>query len=331
VKKQQAPSDPPALPASLRRYLFFSAAITGAAIMVIEILGAKMLAPFVGTSHFVWTAQIAVTLMALATGYYAGGRLVDYSPKLGRLYGCILLAAVYLASTTVVVESVAYWCLRFKLALGSLLASTFLFFVPLALLAMTGPFMIRVLTSSVSSVGGNIGRLTAVSTLGSFLGTILIGYVLVPFLPNSMTMFLTAGLLMAVVAGYFVFWEARTSAKPAVVSGILAGLLIGYGGATKESRYESALELYRANSNFGLLQVLQNKEGNRRFYLNDYLVQNTYDPVEKKSLALFTYMLHDLAQAYTPRIESALCIGMGVGIVCPWPFNILISTYRSLI
>ncbi len=66
---------------SLRRYLYFTAAITGAAILIVEILGARMLSPYVGTSHFVWTAQIMVTLAALAAGYYAGGRLVDLSPK----------------------------------------------------------------------------------------------------------------------------------------------------------------------------------------------------------------------------------------------------------
>ena len=57
------------------RYLYFTAAVTGAAIMIVEILGAKMLAPYFGASHFVWTAQIATTLVALAAGYYIGGRL----------------------------------------------------------------------------------------------------------------------------------------------------------------------------------------------------------------------------------------------------------------
>ena len=56
----------PALSRGLRRYLYCTAATTGAAIMVVEILGAKMLSPYVGLSHFVWTAQIAVTLVALA-------------------------------------------------------------------------------------------------------------------------------------------------------------------------------------------------------------------------------------------------------------------------
>lgn len=306
-----------AISTALRRYLYFTAAITGAAIMIIEILGAKMLAPFIGTSHFVWTAQIAVTLVALAAGYYAGGRWVDRSPRLGRLYGCILLAAVYLAFTIAVVEPVAYWCLQFKLARGSLLASAFLFFIPLSLLAMTGPFLIRVLTHSVSTVGGNIGRLTAISTLGSFIGTMLIGYVLIPALPNSITMYATSGILMGIVAAYFLIWELRPGTKPAIATGVAIGLLFGYGGVSKEwnSQLTNAKELYRANSNFGLLQVLENSEGDRRFYLNDYLIQNTYDPREKKSLALFTYMLHGLAQAYTPKIEDALCIGLGVGIV----------------
>src|SRR5215471_17521805 len=80
-----------------RRFLYITAAITGAAILIIEILGAKMLSPYVGTSHFVWTAQIAVTLISLAVGYYFGGWLVDRSPKLGRLYFCVAAAAIYLA------------------------------------------------------------------------------------------------------------------------------------------------------------------------------------------------------------------------------------------
>ena len=68
MKKQPAPANPdPALSRGLRRYLYVPAAITGAAIMIVEILGAKMLSPYVGLSHFVWTAQIAVTLVALCS------------------------------------------------------------------------------------------------------------------------------------------------------------------------------------------------------------------------------------------------------------------------
>src|SRR5437879_11210922 len=198
----------------LRRYLYFTATVTGAAIMILELLGAHMLAPCVGTSHFVCTAQIAVTLVALATGYYAGGRMVDRSPKLARIYGCVLLAAIYLCLSVLIVKPVAYWCLDFKLALGSLLASAFLFFVPLSLLAMVGPFFIRMLTSAVNGVGGNVGLLTAISTLGSFVRQVLIGYLRIRCLPNSRTMYFTAITLMFVAGGPFFAWERRSRNKP---------------------------------------------------------------------------------------------------------------------
>src|SRR5258708_35705522 len=98
--------------------------------MVIEILGAKMLSPFVGLSHFVWTAQIAVTLVALACGYYAGGRLADKSQKLSALYWALFGAAIWLAGAGLVFEPVPHFCLGFHLAGGPLLACPTLFFIP---------------------------------------------------------------------------------------------------------------------------------------------------------------------------------------------------------
>ncbi|HEX5218665.1 MAG TPA: fused MFS/spermidine synthase [Verrucomicrobiae bacterium] len=282
--------------------------------MIVEILGAKMLSPFLGLSHFVWTAQIAVTLVSLACGYYVGGRLADRSQNPGMLYGVILAAAAYLVLTVLICESVAYWCLDFKLATGSLLASTFLFFVPLALLAMTGPFLIRVMTASVAGVGGTAGRLTAIGTLGSFVGTICIGYFMLPLLPNSVSMYLTAALLVLVSAGYFVFFHRRARAPLVVAAGltIVIALLASRSPIHQHTGY---VELFRGNSNFGDLVVLEQRDGKARIYANDNLFQNAYDPVRKQSAALFTYMLAGLARAYTTNISDVLCIGMGVGIV----------------
>ena len=316
VKNKSAALPDSDLALGLRRYLYFTAAITGGAIMIVEILGAKMLSPYLGTSHFVWTAQIAVTLVALACGYYAGGWLVDRSLRLGQMYAGILAAGAYLALCIPFVQGVAYGCLQFELAVGSLLSSTFLFFIPLSLLAMVGPFFIRVLTSAVSGVGGNVGRLTAVSTFGSFIGTVLIGYLLIPFLPNSITMYLTALLLMAIAAIYFFGWGRRSGGNiPTAIVLLVAGAL-GYAGLRADAwRNAYSVELFRGNSNFGLLQVIQQKDGPHRYYLNDYLTQNTYDTNEQKSISMFTYMLHGLARAYAPRVDDVLCIGMGVGIV----------------
>lgn len=314
-KKPTVPVDAGLAP-GLRRYLYFTAAITGGSIMIVEILGAKMLSPYLGTSHFVWTAQIAITLVSLACGYYAGGWLVDRALRLGRMYAAILAAGLYLALTIAFYEPVAYACLKFDLAVGSLLASTFLFFVPLSLLAMVGPFFVRVLTSSVAGVGGNVGRLSSISTFGSFLGTVLIGYVVIPYLPNSLSMYFTALLLFVIAAVYFLIWGRGAGDKAPALMAVAVGTALGYSSVRADAwQSPTTEELFRGNSNFGLLQVIQQKEGTHRYYLNDYLTQNTYDIVERKSISMFTYMLHGLAHTYLPKVEDVLCIGMGIGIV----------------
>jgi len=73
--------------------------------------------------------------------------------------------------------------------------------------------------------------------------------------------------------------------------------------------------LFRGNSHFGQLQVIDSREGSSRYYLNDNLVQNIYDPDRKQSKATFTYMLSALARAYTTNIQDVLCIGLGMGMV----------------
>ncbi len=314
MKKPLAPAPEPALSRSLRRYLYLTAATTGAAIMIVEILGAKMLSPFVGLSHFVWTAQIAVTLVALSCGYYVGGRLADLSQKVARLYWAILAAAIYLALTVRLCEPVAYWCLDFNLAVGSLLASGILFFVPLALLAMTGPFLVRVITSSLSGVGGNVGRLTSIGTLGSLAGTLLIGYALIPILPNSLTMYFTALALMVICAGYFGI-ARKFGPAMAVLVLVVAASSGAKLWATPTRPYKFVTERFRGNSHFGMLQVIDRRDGSCRFYMNDNLIQNTYDPVKKQSVSHFTYMLSGLARCYTTNVNDVLCIGLGVGIV----------------
>lgn len=303
------------IPLGLKIFLYITAGINGAAVMIVEILGAKMLSPYVGTSHFVWTAQIAVTLIALACGYYAGGRLVDRSTRLNRLYWAVIISAAWLACTVAIRRWVIFGLLSLPLAASSLLASLILYFVPLSLLAMTGPFLVRVVTQAVHNVGGNVGRLNAISTFGSFLGTVVISYVLIPLLPNSITMFAVSALLLVISLLYFLIWGRKGAA--AARAGIAAAAVLAAGLfslRTDNPVIPGAEEIYRGNSNFGMLQVFQ-LNGHYRYYLNDYLIQNTYDTDQGESTSLFTYMLEGLARDYTAKLDRVLCVGMGVGIV----------------
>ncbi|MEK7707788.1 MAG: fused MFS/spermidine synthase [Verrucomicrobiota bacterium] len=182
---------------------------------------------------------------------------------------------------------------------------------------MVGPFFVRVLTVAVSGVGGNVGRLTALGTLGSFFGTVLIGYVLIPFLANSTTMWVTSSALATVTGGYYLGW-GRKQISPVATTVVITlalfpgGMGVALDGPLKVTDWQ---EVYRANSNFGRLQVLDRADGTVRLYLNDFLTQNTYDLGSKQSASLFTYMLHELARGYRTNLQDVLCIGLGVGIV----------------
>ncbi len=312
---QQVTSDT-AVSAPLRKFLYLTALICGAAVLVVEILGAKMLAPYFGSSHFVWTSQIAVTLISLSLGYYLGGRLADRSADLGRLYWCIFAAAAYLCLTVPLTRPVAEACLEMNLALGSLVASTFLFLIPLGLLAMVAPFLVRVMTSSLSVVGRQVGRLSAISTIGSVAGTILIGYVLIPFFPNSTTMMGTSAVLAVLSAIYLLAWGRKAHPRTAGTLLLLAAVTIFFVMLFPASpRLGSMVEIARVNSNFGELQVMKVRGRPHYRLLNDFLSQNAYDTERKQSVHTFTYVLEELPRGYTREMRSALCIGMGVGIV----------------
>lgn len=303
----------------LRRYLYFTSIISGAAIMIIEILGAKMLAPYMGTSHFVWTAQIAVTLISLAAGYYLGGKIVDglQLNHASVLYWSIFIAGVYLCIAAFACEPIAFASLRFNLPIGSLITSGFLFFIPLTCLATVGPFLIKMLTTSIDIIGSNTGKLFGTSTLGSFLGTVLIGYVLIPLLPYSVTLYVVAMVLIALSIIYNLVWTEKSILK---IFFLIVTFIINIIGLIQihqlqHSDFLDAKEIYRKNSNFGLLQVIQSKHDHRLYYLNDFITLNDYDPIQKQGMTIYTSAMEALALAYTPKIEDVLCIGLGAGIV----------------
>ena len=122
--------------------------------MVVEILGAKNARPLRRHVPFRLDSADRGHNGRPGLGVLYGRALGRHVFKLDRLYWSIVAAAAYLCLAVLIIEPVAYAFLQFKLAIGTLFTSAFLFLLPLALLAMTGPFFIRVLTSNLNGVGG---------------------------------------------------------------------------------------------------------------------------------------------------------------------------------
>lgn len=190
----------------LRIFLYLTAMITGGVVLVIEILGAKMLTPWFGSSHFVWTAQITITLLALAAGYSMGGWLADRYASLRLIYAGLVVAAAYLSFTVLIRAKLAAACLDLNLAVGSIVAAMGLYFVPLTLLAAVGPYFVRILAGSLQDVGRSVGRLSALGTVGSVLGVLVTSYALVPYVRDSVALLGTGAVLVVVAGVYFVVW-----------------------------------------------------------------------------------------------------------------------------
>jgi hypothetical protein len=167
-----------------RALLYLIAGWSGFFVMGIELLGGRLLAPYFGSSIYVWGALITVFMLALALGYLCGGSASMHAPTLKRLAAIQLGAAfttlpvLLLADPLLDHLSVAITDPRY----GSLSAAALLFLLPTMISGMVSPYAIRLLVADRISAGSHAGKLYFVSTFGSAAGTILTSFYLVLYL-----------------------------------------------------------------------------------------------------------------------------------------------------
>ncbi|MCX7861120.1 MAG: fused MFS/spermidine synthase [Chloroflexus sp.] len=179
--------------------------LAGIGTLGIEMVMPRMLAPFFGTSQPIWAVVIGMTLVYLAVGYRLGGTLADRRPDwrlLFQLIGWAGLSCAIIPFVARPILSVAQGALR-NVAAGGFLAALIgvilLFAVPVTLMAMVGPFAIRLQmrhAEDVERAGRTAGTISALSTIGSIIGTFLTVLVLIPAIGVASTLFLFAGFLV---------------------------------------------------------------------------------------------------------------------------------------
>lgn len=187
-----------------RGLLYLIAGWSGFFVMGIELLGGRVLAPYFGSSIYVWGAIIAVFMLALSVGYLLGGRASLHAPNLKRL-GLILLAGAAATLPVLLLGDALLDRLSARIVdprFGSLSAASLLFFLPTMISGMVSPYAIRLLVADRDSSGLDAGRLYFVSTFGSAAGTILTSFYLVLYLEVNQILMLLMGVsaLVAIVA-----------------------------------------------------------------------------------------------------------------------------------
>ncbi|MGH7429390.1 MAG: fused MFS/spermidine synthase, partial [Candidatus Methylomirabilaceae bacterium] len=175
---------------------------SGAVLMGLEIVGSRVIAPFFGSSVFVWGGLISIFLAALSLGYYLGGTMADRWPRVTVLATLLMLAGVTILALPLVSRPVlvAFDAWNLGPRLSPLLASIVLFAFPSVLMGTTSPFAIKLVARDLATVGTSAGVLYALSTAGSIVGTIATAFFLVPTLGVRAILYLLGGILLALAA-----------------------------------------------------------------------------------------------------------------------------------
>jgi predicted membrane-bound spermidine synthase len=186
----------------MSRWTFAEVAVfaAGVATLAAEIAAQRLIAPAFGASTVVWANTIAVVLLALALGYWAGGRLADRHPHvralaLTALFGAGLVALIPLGAIPLLGLTED----RLGELAGSLLVVLVLVGPPVLVLGAVSPWAIRLRVRTIEDAGDVTGRLYALSTAGGLVGTFASALLLIPLVGTRWT-FLIAAALLAVVA-----------------------------------------------------------------------------------------------------------------------------------
>lgn len=297
---------PKALAPAHRVALLATVFVTGAAIMALEIVGTRVVAPVFGVNLFVWTALLSVTLASLAVGYYVGGRLVDRSPTVVLLGRGIVLAAVCLGLERASAHAVLGATVDLGPRSGPLVAATLLFAPSLTALGASGPVAVRLALTDLRAAGRSTGLVYAVSTLGSLAGTISMGFVLIPAFETEQIIVGTA-LVLGATGAALLLKSAPGSA--------LAGLLVPWvaAAAAPDQTLPPGLRvLDRAASPYGKVEVIEDANRHVRLLRADHSVIGAAYTRDGSAAFSFLHVLEALRFA-RPNARSLLEVGLGTG------------------
>ena len=195
--------------------------LCGAVVMVIELTGSRIMAPFLGTSLVVWTSLIGIILAAMSAGYFWGGRLADRRPE-RALLGRIILLAAFATAAVAATKTFVLGTLQSQgagLHAAAVWGALLLFAPPAMLLGMVAPFAVRLKLSHKRTGGQTAGNLYAISTIGSIVGTFAAGFVLIAWLGSTNIL-----LLMAAVLALAALLAGRS--RPGAAAGSLAVFMV---------------------------------------------------------------------------------------------------------
>ena len=298
--------------------LFFrpglSAFLAGAVVLFIELAGSKLLAAVFGSSLYVWSALITITLLSLAIGAWTGGWFADRWTQSHTLTFLWFGASLTMGLVAPLRQLVFPLTGQMDLRLGVLLCSLVLFFLPLAFLAAIPPVLVKQLDPPRDNLGRIVGKISSIGTAGSCFGAIITGFYLVPNF--SLTrLFLYFSFFLA-LGGISTLWKGGKKIPLVLLLIAWSGCLLLFspernldllGNRTATTTLEIRQSLY------GQLQVLENES--RRLFFLDGIFQGGISASSGLSLTEYTATMEILGLSAFPSAKKILVVGLGSGVI----------------
>jgi spermidine synthase len=305
----------------MKKYLLFIVFVSGLTSLAAEMAASRLMGNYFGSSNLVWASIIGLILIYLTAGNFIGGSWADRSPHYATLYRILAWAGFSIALVPAVSRPVLSWAadafdsLQLGVLFGSFVAVMILFIVPIILLGTSSPFAIRLAIKDNSEAGRLSGRIYAVSTLGSFIGTFIPVLLLIPTVGTYRT-FLIHGLVLVLFSLWGVKMEEgwkpvlRLIWMPLVIAALFFTVNLG-----KDKN--SVGMIYETDSAYNYIQVLE-QNGYHMLRLNDGqgvhsmyhpTIYNYSGPWEQVLVAPF----FNPAPLGTGDIKSMAIVGLAAG------------------
>ncbi len=246
--------------------LYVTSFLSGMTVMAVELACSRLLAPYFSSSQIVWTIIIGLIMISMSIGNMLGGRLADKHKSLSRLYFYIWIASLWIAAIPFVgkylISGIIGLLLLFVpggqfVVAGSALSCLIIFALPMALLGMVSPYLVRLGIYDMENSGKIAGKIYAMGTIGSIIGTFIPTFITIPLIGTGKTFFLFAFLLNVVCALYFIFHKKHNIKN--VVTSILLLVFLLMPFQDSFAFWKSNI-IYESESLYNYLQVSETED-----------------------------------------------------------------------
>ena len=291
--------------------------VCGALVMIYEITGSRLLSPYIGTSTYVWTSLIGVILAALSLGYWLGGKSADRNPDL-KILAAVIFGAGGLVSVTILLKDLILAFIAqaaFGLEIKSVVAAILLFAPASVLLGFVTPYAVKLKMAKFEDAGKTVGRLYALSTVGSIFGTFAAGFFLIPFVGSVRTLYLIGAVLIGLSILLAPFALTRTNITTLIM--FVFGIITSEALIFAQYKINDLRDIDTEYSRIQIFKTTDNKTGRpiRAIATDPYFIQSAMY-LDSDELALKYAPYYHLIAHFKPDFRNTLLVG-GAGYTFP--------------